>query len=103
MRKIHLSTGIFWYWNADPTPNGIRRQLRSIRSAGFDCVYLQPMPDSFHQQTFYQGMTISYLGEKYFRLASIMLEECRRLGLCMMLYDEGGWPSGGVLDRLVGT
>ena len=101
MKKAHLSTGIFWYWNADPTPGGIRQQLRTIRKAGFDCVYLHPMPDSFHKQNFFQGMTVSYLGEKYFRLAAVMLEECRRLGLRMMLYDEGGWPSGGVLDRLV--
>ena len=31
----------------------------------------------------------------------IALAECRKLGLTLMLYDEGGWPSGGVLDRLI--
>ena len=101
MNKKKISTGIFWYWNADPTPGGIRRQLKSIKEAGFECVYLHPMPDSFHKWNFFQGMYISYLGKKYFELTAYTLEECKRLGLYLMLYDEGGWPSGGVLDRLV--
>ena len=99
MKKI--AAGIFWYWNADPSPGGIRRQLEQIKTAGFECVYLHPMPDSFHKPNFFQGMKIPYLGEKYFALAGVMLEECRRLKLSMMLYDEGGWPSGGVLDTLI--
>lgn len=101
MNKKKISTGIFWYWNADPTPGGIRRQLESIKEAGFECVYLHPMPDSFHKWNFFQGMYVSYLGKKYFELTAYTLEECKRLGLYLMLYDEAGWPSGGVLDRLV--
>ena len=101
MDRKNISTGIFWYWNADPTQGGIRRQLESIKEAGFECVYLHPMPDSFHKYNFFQGMKISYLGEKYFELTALTLQECKRLGLYLMLYDEGGWPSGGVLDRLV--
>ena len=66
MNKKKISTGIFWYWNADPTPGGIRRQLESIKEAGFECVYLHPMPDSFHKWNFFQGMYVSYLGKKYF-------------------------------------
>src|SRR5574344_1746516 len=103
MRKENhnLTTGIFWYWNSDPTPEGIRKQLAAIKEAGFHCVYLHPMPDAFHKNNFFQGMTLGYLGKKFFALAGIMLAECKRLKLIMMLYDEGGWPSGGVLNRLV--
>ena len=101
MNKKKISTGIFWYWNADPTLPGIRRQLESIKEAGFESVYLHPMPDEFHKWNFFQGMNISYLGKKYFELTAYTLQECKRLGLYLMLYDEGGWPSGGVLDRLV--
>ncbi|MBE6359038.1 MAG: hypothetical protein E7057_07325 [Lentisphaerae bacterium] len=96
-----LATGIFWFWNATPTPAGIRRQLRDISDAGFNCVYIHPMPDSFHPWNFFVGMKCSYLGKKYFELLAVALEECKKLGLTMMLYDEGGWPSGGVLDRLI--
>jgi hypothetical protein len=101
MNQKNISTGIFWYWNADPTPKGIRTQLESIKEAGFECVYLHPMPDEFHKWNFFQGMYISYLGKKFFELTGYVLQECKRLGLYLMLYDEGGWPSGGVLDRLV--
>ncbi len=96
-----LTPGIFWYWNANPTPGGIRRQLTSMRDAGFRCVYLHPMPDSYHKDFFFQGMEVPYLGKRFFALARVMLSECRRLGLTMMLYDEGGWPSGSVVDTLV--
>ena len=99
MKKI--SSGIFWYWNATPVPSVMRRQLERLKQAGFDCVYLHPLPDGFHNQTFLKGMEIPWLGKRYFELAHIMLEECRRLDLTMMLYDEGGWPSGGCLDRMV--
>ena len=96
-----LTPGIFWYWNANPTPGGIRRQLSAMRDAGFRCVYLHPMPDSYHKAFFFQGMETAYLGKRFFELARVMLDECRRLGLTMMLYDEGGWPSGSVVDTLV--
>ena len=96
-----LNPGLFWYWNANPAPSGIRRQLKSMKAAGFRCVYLHTMPDSFRKADFFQGMTLGYLGEKYFQMVRVMLEECRVQGMAMMLYDEGGWPSGSVLGTLV--
>ncbi len=72
-----------------------------MKEAGFACVYLHPMSDCFQKHFFFRGMDIAYLGSRYFQLVHVMLEECRRLGLTMMLYDESGWPSGGVLDRLL--
>lgn len=96
-----ITTGIFWYWNATPTSSGIKRQLEAIASAGFSCVYIHPMPDDFHKHNFFCGMKCRYLGKKYFSLVRYALEESKRLGLAFMLYDEGGWPSGSVLDTLV--
>ena len=97
----NIGTGIFWYWNATPSPSGIRRQLGAIADAGFECVYLHPLPDNFHKHNFFSGMKCAYLGEKYFDLVRVSLEECKKRGLFLMLYDEGGWPSGSVLDTLV--
>jgi hypothetical protein len=97
----NISSGIFLYWNSTPSEGGLARHLKNIADAGFKCVYLHPLPDSFHKHHFFRGMECSYLGKRYFELAKAMLDECRRLGLVMMLFDEGGWPSGGVLDRLV--
>ena len=100
-KSSNISTGIFWYWNATPTLSGIRRQLAEISAAGFSCVYIHPMPEEFHKHVFFTGMTCRYLGKKYFSLLKYTLEECKKLGLYLMLYDEGGWPSGSVLDTLV--
>ena len=96
----NISTGTFWYWNSTPTKAGIRRQLAHIAKAGYSCVYIHPMPDEFHKHNFFAGMKCKYLGEKYFSLFRYALEECKKLGLYLMLYDEGGWPSGSVLDTL---
>ena len=97
----NISTGIFWYWNLTPTREGITEQLTYIAEAGFSCVYIHPMPDDFHRHVFFEGMQCEYLGKEYFELMHYTLRECKRLGLYMMLYDEGGWPSGSVLDTLV--
>ncbi|MEI3001481.1 MAG: hypothetical protein V8T86_11370 [Victivallis sp.] len=58
--------GIFWYWNADPPTNGIRRQLTQIGAAVFRSVYLHPMPDNFRKSDFKSGMKMRYLGRKFF-------------------------------------
>jgi len=96
-----LTPGIFWYWNDNPTPTKIRRQLKTMKDAGYRTVYLHPMPETYHKFDFFAGMKTPYLGKRYFEYARMMLDECRKLGLVMMPYDEGGWPSGGVVDTLV--
>ncbi len=99
--KNRCATALFWFWNDNPTPAGIRRQLNSFKAAGFQAVYIHPMPDSFFKDFFYKGMEIEYLGKEYFTMVRLALEECKRLGLSLLLYDEGGWPSGGVVGRLL--
>ena len=96
-----MSCGIFYYWNANPTVTGIKLDLKAVKAAGFDFVCFHPMPDEFHKQTFFCGMKYPYLGKKYFTLLKKSIALCRELGLQVMLYDEGGWPSGSVLDSLV--
>ena len=94
---------IFWYWNGNPTPDIICRQLRQIRDAGFTGVSPHPMPENFNRQNFLRGMTLSYPGETFFQRIRLVVKECRRLGLFVTLYDEGGWPSGSangaILDK----
>lgn len=93
--------GIFWYWNCDPDERMISRQLTEIRDAGFRSVCLHPMPDHFRKSDFFAGMRLSYLGTRYFRLFRFAVSECRRLGLILILYDEGGWPSGTACGAVV--
>ena len=91
------SPGIFWLWNSDPSEKEIRRQIRAFAEAGFRSVYLHPMPETFSPD----GMKMKYLGRKYFRLFGVALDACRENGVFLMIYDEGGWPSGSVCKELL--
>lgn len=97
----NANPGIFWYWNCDPSEAMIMRQLAAIRDAGFRSVCLHPMPQNFRPHDFLAGMRISYLGKRYFQYFRRVVAECRRLGLLLILYDEGGWPSGTACGRVV--
>ncbi len=85
---------MFWAWNADPTPETIGEQLRDMHRAGVGGVVIMPMPATFRQHDFFDGIHIPYLSDEFFRLVRVAAEECRTLGLKMWIYDEGGWPSG---------
>jgi hypothetical protein len=98
---MSLSPGIFLYWNSNPTAAGLKGRLAAIKKAGFECVYIHPMSDKFQKHFFFRGMDIPYLGKKYFELMHVVVSECKKLGLTLMLYDESGWPSGSVLDTLL--
>ena len=95
--------GIFWFWNADPSPAGIRRELSEFAHAGFRRVCIHPMTDRFRKEDFHGGMKIAYLGKRYFQLVRFSVAEAKRLGLEIVLYDESGWPSGMVDGTLVQT
>lgn len=93
--------GIFWYWNCDPSEAMMTRQLTAMRDAGFRSVCLHPMPQNFRPSDFHAGMRIAYLGQRYFQHFRRVVDECRRLGLLLILYDEGGWPSGTACGKVV--
>lgn len=102
MKTLSRNPAIFWYWNTDLSEAGIARQLNGIRDAGFRSVSIHPMPAAFGPKLFFgKGMRIPYLGKTYFRRFRFAVEVCRRLGLRMTLYDEGGWPSGGACGEVV--
>ena len=77
--------GIFWYWNCDPSEAMTTRQLTAMRDAGFRSVCLHPMPQNFRPNDFYAGMRIAYLGQRYFQHFRRVVDECRRLGLLLIL------------------
>ena len=86
---------VFWFWNTDLSETGIAGQLKEIRNAGFRSVCIHPMPEAFDESHFFRkGMRMKYLGTGYFSRFRFAVRECRRLGLSLTLYDEGGWPSG---------
>ncbi len=83
----------FWFWNDDLQEDELRRQLRLFSEAGFGGV----LP---HARL---GLSrrVGYLTPEFLRLIRCVAEEARQLGLKVILYDEGSYPSGSAQGRVV--
>jgi hypothetical protein len=75
-----------WFWNDDLEEAELMRQLHEFHRAGFGGVIPHPRV----------GLSpmVGYLTERYFYLVRLVVEECARLGMKVILYDEGCYPSG---------
>ncbi len=74
----------FWSWNETMEPQEIRRQLRLMKEAGWG-------GSMIHSRT---GLITDYLGEDWFKAVEATLNESKKLGMLVWLYDEDKWPSG---------
>ena len=83
----------FWFWNDDLDENEIRRQIQEFHAKGFGGF----IP---HARV---GLSrrIGYLTGEFFRLIRIAVEEAAALGMKVVLYDEGSYPSGSAQGRVV--
>lgn len=78
------STGPLWVWNDMLTEQQIRDTLRELASQEVKQVWVHPRP----------GLMTPYLGEDWFRLWKVALEEAERLDMNVWIYDENSYPSG---------
>ena len=74
----------FWSWNETMEPAEVRRQCRVIKDAGWGGAFL-------HARI---GLRTEYLGEAWLEACAAAIDECKKIGLKVWLYDEEGWPSG---------
>lgn len=74
----------FWSWNEEMEPEQVRSQLRLMKQAGWG-------GSMVHSRT---GLLTEYLGEDWFRAVDACVDESRKLGMYVWLYDEDKWPSG---------
>lgn len=74
----------FWSWNDKITEAEIVTQLREFADGRFDGVVI-------HARA---GLSIPYMGEKWFSLYECALKTAKALSLDVWIYDEDGWPSG---------
>lgn len=83
----------FWFWNDDLEEGELLRQIREFHAKG--CGGFIP-----HARI---GISrrIGYLTPAYFRLLRVAVEEAARLGMKVVLYDEGSYPSGSAQGRVV--
>lgn len=73
-----------WVWNDELDWNRLKEQLASFQRQGMGGVFIHPRP----------GLMTEYLGEEWFRLWRLSVEEGKRLGLFVNIYDENSYPSG---------
>ena len=83
----------FWFLNDELTDREMVRQLQEFHEKGVDGVVLHPrigIPES-----------IPYLSEKYFHFIRLAVETAEKLGMVIVLYDEGMYPSGSAHGQVV--
>lgn len=74
----------FWFWNGDMKEEEILLQLTEMKKQGLGGAFVCAR----------QGMSVPYLSDRWFQLIRYTVEEAKRLGLEIWLYDEYPYPSG---------
>ncbi len=82
---------VFWSINSALEEDELRRQIGEMKAFGLGGFV-------YHARA---GLETPYLSEEWFRLVGVCLDEARRQGLRVWLYDEFGWPSGFAGGRLL--
>lgn len=83
----------FWFWNDDLSEAELLRQLNEMHSKGCGGVLIHPRIGLSRR--------VGYLTDEYFRLVRVVVDEAKRLGMMVILYDEGSYPSGSAQGRVV--
>jgi hypothetical protein len=73
-----------WVWNDELDWDRLRDQLAQFKSQGMGGVFIHPRP----------GLMTEYLGKTWFDLWHRSLEEGKRLGMLVNIYDENTYPAG---------
>ncbi|MBN2130969.1 MAG: hypothetical protein JW741_15815 [Sedimentisphaerales bacterium] len=81
----------FWFWNGPLDPNTMRRQIRLMADKGVRAAMPHPR----------FGMDRRlYLEEPFWNAMDAAVDEARKVGSSIWLYDEYNWPSGGAGGRV---
>jgi hypothetical protein len=83
----------FWFWNDDLDKGEILRQIRDFKDKGLDGFVLHPRIGIPRR--------IPYLSDAYFDLVRAAVAEAQVLGMRVILYDEGMYPSGSANGQVV--
>jgi len=74
----------FWSINDILYPDEIRRQIRLLDKGGYGGVF-------FHAR---EGLVTPFLSEKWFEAFEAAVDEAKKRGMYVWIYDELWWPSG---------
>lgn len=94
----HLATPLeayrpipWWAWTGDLNEADLRSQLDTMQAQGLKEFFLFPI----------YGLEVPYLSAAYWEKVEWTLQECRRRGMKVWLYDEYNWPSGVCAGRVL--
>jgi hypothetical protein len=93
--------GYLWLWNAPLDEATLRAQLRDMAAHDARSVCMLPMPHGFRPDSTNNSMDPDYLTPAYLDRVRLAVDEAANLGMNWWLYDEGGWPSGLALGKVV--
>ena len=74
----------FWMWNDKLERKKLSLQLQEIKERGMNQVIIHPR----------FGLETPYLSEKWFEMMEFVINEARKNGMKLWIYDELNWPSG---------
>ena len=79
-----FSSGPLWVWNDQLSAGQVRGTVQDLAKQEVKQVWVHPRP----------GLMTPYLGQDWFRLWKIALDEAERLDMNVWIYDENSYPSG---------
>lgn len=83
---LNLRPNPLWFWNDTKVEKEeLIRQMRQSKEAGYGGLSILPFGKSFQPE---------YLSEAYFDVYKTCIEEAKKLGMKLWIYDEYGFPSG---------
>lgn len=83
----------FWFFNDSPDEEKIAEELKDIKAKGVDAIVLHPrigIPEN-----------VPYLSDAYFQAVRFIVKCADTLGMKIVLYDEGMYPSGSAHGMVV--
>jgi hypothetical protein len=83
----------FWFWNDDLDDAEIIRQIREFHAKNFG--------GFIPHARIGLSRRVGYLTDEWFRYIRLAVDEAARLGMKVVLYDEGSYPSGSACGQVV--
>jgi hypothetical protein len=88
-----FSLAPFWFWNDELTEAEITRQLDAFQAHGVDAFVLHPRVGLPRHQ--------GWMSRALLDMMRFAIEQARRRGMWVILYDEGMYPSGSSSGQVV--
>jgi len=82
--------GIQYFLNHRLKESELRRQVRSLAAAGYECIFAHAR----------QGLTTAYFSESWWEAIDVILDECQKQQVKFAIWDEDYFPSPRAGNRI---